>query len=83
MVTSIVDGETVQVVLPNASTPTVRLDGVDTPVRGEPFSAQATRATRVLLFTKRVAVTGTDIDSYGRLVARIRVNGVDVSEELP
>jgi endonuclease YncB( thermonuclease family) len=81
-VTSIVDGDTVHVELSNHSTVTVRLDGIDTPERGEPFSDQATRATRVLLFTKRVALTGTDIDRYGRLVARIRVDGVDVSEEL-
>jgi endonuclease YncB( thermonuclease family) len=81
-ITSIVDGDTVHVALPNGSTLTVRLDGIDTPERGEPFSAQATRATRVLLFTKTVELTGTDVDRYGRLVARIRVEGVDVSEAL-
>ncbi len=81
-VTSIVDGDTIHVSLGNTSTVTVRLDGIDTPERGEPFSAQATRATRVLLFTKTVALTGTDVDRYGRLVARIHVGGLDVSEEL-
>jgi endonuclease YncB( thermonuclease family) len=81
-VISIVDGDTVHVALRNSSTLTVRLDGIDTPERGEPFSAQATRATRVLLFPKTVELTGTDVDRYGRLVARIRVGGVDVSEAL-
>lgn len=81
-VTSIVDGDTVHVELPNHATLVVRLDGIDTPERGEPFSAQATRATRVMLFANTVTLTGSDIDRYGRLVARIHVGGVDVSEAL-
>jgi micrococcal nuclease len=81
-VTSIVDGDTVHVAAPNSPTLTVRLDGIDAPERGEPFSTQATRAMRVLIFTKKVVLTGTDVDRYGRLVARIRVNGVDVSDAL-
>lgn len=81
-VTSIVDGDTVHVALPSGATLVVRLDGIDTPERGEPFSAQATRATRVLLFSNAATLTGTDVDRYGRLVARIRVGGVDVSEAL-
>lgn len=81
-VTAIVDGDTVRVELANGATLVVRLDGIDTPERGEPFSAQATRATRVMLFANTVTLTGSDIDRYGRLVARIRVGGVDVSEAL-
>ena len=81
-VVSIVDGDTVHVSLENRAALVVRLDGIDTPERGEPFSAQATRATRVLLFAKNVTMTGTDVDRYGRLVARLRVDGVDVSERL-
>lgn len=82
VVTSIVDGDTVHVEAPNRRTLIVRLDGIDTPERGEPFSAQATRATRVMLFTNKVTLTGTDVDRYGRLVARVHVGGVDVSEAL-
>ena len=82
VVTSIVDGDTVHVELPNRATVIVRLEGIDTPERGEPFSVQATRTTRVMLFTNRVTLTGTDVDRYGRLVARIHVGGVDVSEAL-
>lgn len=81
-VTSIVDGDTVHVILSNKSALTVRLDGIDTPERGEPFSAQATRATRVMLFSKQVALTATDVDRYGRLVARLKVEGVDAGLEL-
>lgn len=81
-VTSIVDGDTVHVALGDGATITIRLDGIDSPERGEPFSDRATRETRVLLLTKQVQVRGTDVDRYGRLVARLVVDGVDVSTQL-
>lgn len=81
-VTSVVDGDTVHVQLTDRSDVRVRLDGIDAPERGEPFSAQTTRATRALLFTQAVSLTGTDVDRYGRLVARLRVDGVDASVQL-
>ncbi len=81
-VTSVVDGDTVHVSLPDGATLTVRLDGIDTPERGEPYSDRATRATRVLLLTKRVQLQGTDVDRYGRLVARVVTDGLDASLQL-
>ncbi len=81
-VTSVVDGDTVHVVLADGVTLTVRLDGIDTPERGEPYSTEATRAARVLLLTKRVQLQGTDVDRYGRLVARVLTDGVDSSLQL-
>lgn len=82
MVTSVVDGDTVNASLPDGATITIRLDGIDTPERDEPYSVQATRATRVMLLSKRVQLQGTDVDAYGRLVARIVVDGTDVSVQL-
>lgn len=81
-VTSITDGDTVHVTLADGSAVIIRLDGIDSPERGEPFSDRATRETRVLLLTKRVQVQGKDVDRYGRLVARLVVDGVDVSTQL-
>ena len=48
----------------------VRLEGIDCPERGEPFSTQARNATRVMLFDEHVTLKATDVDRYGRLVAR-------------
>ena len=81
-VTSITDGDTVHVSTASGVNLTIRLDGIDTPERDEPYSTQATRATRVMLLSKRVQLQGTDVDAYGRLVARIVVDGVDVSVAL-
>ena len=83
-VLSIVDGDTFDAV-PLGSTSgriRIRLHGIDTPESGEPFSAVATRAARVLLFDQRATVEGRDVDRYGRLVARVTVQGADVRVKL-
>ena len=74
-VISVADGDTVRLKLDSGQTIRVRLEGIDTPERGEPFNTQARNATRVMLFDKTVQVKATDVDSYDRLVARLVVNG--------
>lgn len=82
-VVSVVDGDTVDVRPVGERRPIrVRLDGIDAPERGEPFSSAATRSVRVLLFGQVVRVEGRDVDAYGRLVARVTVHGRDASVEL-
>ncbi len=81
-VTSVVDGDTVRVTLDDGSALPVRLDGINCPETGEPYSTQARNATRVMLFTKRAQLKGTDVDRYSRLVARVVVEGLDMSLEL-
>jgi endonuclease YncB( thermonuclease family) len=79
-VVSIVDGDTFDAVPLDSTTGRIRirLHGIDTPERGEPFSSAATKAARVLLFDQRATVEGRDVDRYGRLVARVTVQGADV-----
>lgn len=60
----------------------VRVFGVDTPERGEPFSRVARNHTRVLAFGKPVRVTGESVDTCGRLVARLRIGDVDLGADL-
>jgi endonuclease YncB( thermonuclease family) len=82
-VVSIVDGDTVDVVLEGQTRRVrIRLEGIDAPERGEPFSTAAARSARVLLFDQRARVEGRDVDRYGRLVARISARGTDASVEL-
>jgi len=81
-VAGIIDGDTVDVVIQPARKVRVRLHGVDAPERGEPFSQQALVFTRVLMFSRDVTLTGKDVDVYGRLVARIVVDGKDASEAI-
>ena len=79
-VISVADGDTVRLRLDGSGQIVrVRLEGVDAPEQGEPFSAQSRNAARVMLFEKKVQVKATDVDNYDRLVARLIVNGQDSS----
>ena len=80
---SVADGDTVRARLDGSGrTLTIRLEGIDAPERGEPFSTQARNATRVMLFNRKVQLKVTDVDRYDRLVARIVLDGRDSSLEL-
>jgi endonuclease YncB( thermonuclease family) len=82
-IVSVADGDTVRARLDRSGrTLTIRLEGIDTPEQGEPFSTQARNATRVLLFNKKVQLKATDVDRYDRLVARIVIDGSDASVQL-
>ena len=81
-IVSIADGDTVRARIDGGATIRIRLEGIDTPERGEPFSTQARNATRVMLFNKKVQLKATDVDPYDRLVARIIFDGKDSSLEL-
>ena len=82
-IVSVADGDTVRARVDGLGrTLTVRLEGIDTPEQGEPFSTQARNATRVLLFNKKVQLKASDVDRYDRLVARIVIDGSDSSVQL-
>jgi micrococcal nuclease len=82
-VVSIADGDTVRARLDGSGrTVRIRLEGIDTPERGEPFSTQARNATRVMMFNKKVQLKVTDVDPYDRVVARVVLDGKDSSLEL-
>jgi endonuclease YncB( thermonuclease family) len=73
-VVSVLDGDTIDVRRQGQANPMrVRLEGIDTPESGEPFSQVARMRTRVLAFDQDVLVEGRDVDQYGRLVARVLV----------
>lgn len=78
-VVGVIDGDTVELLVAPKKVLRVRLHGIDTPERGEPFYTQARNFTRVLMFAREVEAVGKDVDPYGRLVARIVVDGKDAS----
>ena len=57
----------------------VRLEGVDAPELDEVFGRESTTFLRGLIADRHVRITGRDMDRYGRLVARVLVNGQDAS----
>jgi endonuclease YncB( thermonuclease family) len=81
-VVSVTDGDTLDVVTADKRRVRIRLEGIDCPERGEPFSNVARNFTRQLAFDKTVQVKVRDVDRYGRLVARMTSEGKDLSLEL-
>jgi endonuclease YncB( thermonuclease family) len=77
-VVTVVDGDTIGV-LRDGHEVRVRLEGIDAPESGQEFGQQAKQFITDSAFDKIVAVTGNEIDEYGRLIARVRVDGRDVS----
>jgi micrococcal nuclease len=60
----------------------VRLASIDCPEKGQPFSNRAKQFTSDLVFGKTVKVDPVTTDRFGRTVAWIYVDGVNVSHEI-
>jgi micrococcal nuclease len=83
----VVDGDTVKLVCPTTGLVTARLLGFDSPEKFSPGCARelvaaerATWALRLMIFgAKRLELTPDGTDRYGRMLARLTLDGVDVS----
>jgi endonuclease YncB( thermonuclease family) len=77
----VLDGDSIEVLRGGRSVQ-VRLSGIDAPERGQAFSSRAKQALGDLVSGREVEVAVETTDAYGRLVARVRVGGVDTSVEM-
>ena len=77
----VTDGDTITV-LAGTEKMKIRLLGIDTPERGQDFSRRATKFTSSLVSDRQVRIFPKEKDRYGRLVARVKVDAMDVSLEL-
>ncbi len=80
-VVGVLDGDSL-VVLRDGRQVIVRLHGVDAPEGGQAYGNVSKRALSNLVFGKTVAVDVRDIDQYQRSVARVTLEGEDVSLEM-
>jgi len=81
-VVGVADGDTLDVVTSDGRRVRIRLEGIDCPESGQPFSQVARNFTRQLAFDKTVSLKVFDVDRYDRLVARVTSGGKDLSMEL-
>jgi len=81
LVTKIIDGDSF-VVKRGKEFIEIRLYGVDCPEWDEYYSSGAKNYTSSLIYRKRVTVIPQYYDSYGRLVALLFRDGVDVNGSL-
>lgn len=81
VVTYVVDGDTVHVRPPGGGKPvSIRIDGIDAPEICQAFGPASRDALMRRVLGKRVKVYGKRHDDYGRLLARIELNGDDTGQ---
>jgi len=78
-VVGIIDGDTIDVLMPGFQMVRVRLAGIDAPERGQAFGMAAKAALSELVFARQVVVQWKKRDRYERLVGRVVVSGADAN----
>lgn len=79
----IVDGDTIDVMKPDQTKKTrIRLDGIDSPEPKQPFGTFAKKTLGDLTFGKTVTVTPRTKDFFGRTVAQVKADGIDVNNRM-
>ena len=84
-VVAVADGDTVTVLRETTAGPRqvrVRLTEIDAPERGQPWGTRARQALADKVFRRTVQVAPSGEDRYGRLLARLRVDGRDVNRDM-
>lgn len=69
-VTAIIDGDTIEV-LRDGKAVRIRLNGIDSPEKSQPFGMKAKQFMSDLIYEKKVVIKEKEIDRYGRLIADV------------
>ena len=77
---SIVDGDSISVVI-NQELVRVRLAGVDAPEGNQPFAIDSRQSLHDLCFWVEAELSSISKDYYGRMLAKVKCNGVNVNGE--
>ena len=81
-VVAVKDGDTIEL-MQQGKAITVRLYGIDTPEKRQPFGSRARQATSDLAFGRTVRLEPVNTDRYGRTVGKIYLpDGRSLNEEL-
>ena len=78
-VVALSDGDTITV-LKDRKQIKVRLEGIDAPEKSQAFGNKSKDALADLIGRKEVGIHATGTDKYGRTLARVSIEGQDVSE---
>jgi endonuclease YncB( thermonuclease family) len=77
---AVLDGDTV-LILHNGAKVKVRLANIDAPEKLQSYGSQSRDSLLSLVAKKQVQVESKAVDQYGRVVATLRVDGLNVNEE--
>jgi endonuclease YncB( thermonuclease family) len=81
-VVHIADGDTLTILTNANQQVKIRLAGIDTPEKAQPFGNKAKQVLAALTFQKQASIEVETKDKYGRTVGRVIVNGIDINAEL-
>ena len=81
-VVGVSDGDTLTLLTAEKQQIKVRLSSIDTPEKAQPYGQKSRQALADLTFQKQAVLDVQDRDRYGRTVARVHVDGVDVNRKL-
>lgn len=80
-VVGVTDGDTITVLDGQKIEHKIRLMGIDSPEKAQPFGQNAKQSLSDLVFGRTVAVDWQKLDRYGRIVGKVVVGGLDANLE--
>lgn len=80
-VVGVTDGDTIRLLVGSRQYK-VRLGEIDAPEGGQPYGRAAKRMLSDLVFGQTISARVTDIDRYGRAVAVLNMNGLNINAEM-
>ena len=80
MVTGVADGDTLYANVDGHSI-RIRLAQIDAPEKAQAFGSRSEQSLRELLGKKKVELAWRSLDRYGRPIAQVFVDGLDVTAE--
>lgn len=79
-VVAVMDGDTLMVMRGNQRVK-VRLAEIDAPEKAQAYGAESRQSLEKMVMGKTIQVTSRAVDDYGRLVAMLSVDGLNVNHE--
>lgn len=80
-VVGIADGDTLTLLDEYNTQHKIRLSGIDSPEKGQPFGQVCKKSLSDRAYDRLVAVESNKLDRYGRVIGKVVVNGQDVNLE--
>lgn len=80
-VVGIADGDTLTLLDATKTQHKVRLSGIDSPEKGQPFGQVCKKSLSDLAYDRAATVESTKLDRYGRVIGKVLVDGQDVNLE--
>ena len=80
-VVGIADGDTLTLLDETSTQHKIRLSGIDSPEKGQPFGQHCKQSLSDLAYSRTVAVESNKLDRYGRVIGKVLVDGQDVNLE--